>query len=39
MPTLDYVFWPAPVRKLPFRDHVRAAAAGGCTSQAKAAPT
>ena len=39
MPTIDYVFWPAPVRKLPFQDHVRAAAAGGCTSLAIAATT
>lgn len=39
MPTLDYVFWPAPVRRLPFEAHVRAAAAGGCTSLAIAATT
>ncbi len=32
MSILDHVFWAAPVRNHPFDAHVRAAAAGGCTS-------
>lgn len=36
---MDLVFWPAPVRKLPFASHVRAAAAGGFTSLAVAPTT
>ena len=39
MPTLDHVFWPAPVRQHPFEAHVRAAAAAGCTSLAIAPTT
>lgn len=39
MEPLDLVFWPAPVRLHPFRDHVRAAAAGGFTSLAIAPTT
>ena len=36
---IDFAFWPAPVRKLPFADHVKAAAAGGFTSLAIAPTT
>lgn len=36
---LDFAFWAAPVRKLSFADHVRAAAAGGFTSLAVAPTT
>ena len=39
MEPLDLVFWPAPVRLRPFKDHVRAAAAGGFTSLAIAPTT
>lgn len=39
MAALDFVFWPAPVRKRPFETHVRAAAAGGFTSLAIASTT
>ena len=38
-PILDFAFWAAPVRKRPFADHVRAAAAGGFTSLAVAPTT
>lgn len=37
--TLDFAFWAAPVRKLPFAAHVKAAAAGGFTSLAVAPTT
>jgi sugar phosphate isomerase/epimerase len=33
---IDYVFWPAPVRRYSFREHLDAAAAGGFTSLAVA---
>lgn len=36
---LDFVFWGAPIRHRPYEEHVRAAAAGGFTSLAIAAPT
>ena len=36
---LDFAFWAAPVRKRPFADHLRAAAAGGFTSLAVAPTT
>ena len=36
---IDFAFWAAPVRKLPFADHVKAAAAGGFTSLAVAPTT
>lgn len=39
MAVLDLVFWPAPVRLLPFEDHVRAASAGGFSSLAIASTT
>ncbi len=39
MALLDLVFWPAPVRLLPFEDHVRAASAGGFSSLAIASTT
>lgn len=32
--TIDYVFWPAPVRRYSFREHLDAAQAGGFTSLA-----
>ena len=32
--TIDYVFWPAPVRRYSFREHLTAAEAGGFTSLA-----
>lgn len=32
--TIDFVFWPAPIRHLRFRDHVDAAVAGGFSSVA-----
>ena len=38
-PGLDFAFWAAPVRKRPFADHLRAAAAGGFTSLAVAPTT
>ena len=34
--TIDYVFWPAPVRRYSFREHLTAAEAGGFTSLAVA---
>jgi hypothetical protein len=34
--TIDYVFWPAPVRRYSFREHLQAAEAGGFTSLAVA---
>jgi sugar phosphate isomerase/epimerase len=34
--TIDYVFWPAPVRRYSFREHLEAAQAGGFTSLAVA---
>jgi hypothetical protein len=34
--TIDYVFWPAPVRRYSFREHLKAAEAGGFTSLAVA---
>jgi hypothetical protein len=34
--TIDYVFWPAPVRRYSFREHLKTAAAGGFTSLAVA---
>jgi sugar phosphate isomerase/epimerase len=34
--TIDYVFWPAPVRRYAFREHLKAAQAGGFTSLAVA---
>ena len=39
MTELDFAFWAAPVRKRPFSDHVKAAAAGGFTSLAVAPTT
>ncbi|MEM5387673.1 sugar phosphate isomerase/epimerase family protein [Paraburkholderia phymatum] len=33
-PNIDFVFWPAPIRHLRFRDHVAAAVAGGFSSVA-----
>jgi sugar phosphate isomerase/epimerase len=33
---IDYVFWPAPVRRYSFREHLKAAEAGGFTSLAVA---
>jgi len=34
--TIDYVFWSAPVRRYSFREHLKAAEAGGFTSLAVA---
>jgi hypothetical protein len=34
--TIDYVFWPAPVHRYSFREHLKAAEAGGFTSLAVA---
>jgi sugar phosphate isomerase/epimerase len=36
MTTIDYVFWPAAVRRFSFREHIEAAHAGGFTSLAVA---
>jgi sugar phosphate isomerase/epimerase len=37
--SMEYTFWPAPVRLHPFEDHVKAAAAGGFTALAIAPTT